>query len=181
MKKSFCVFLIIALTLIGESITFSWRGFDNGRWTNRDDQNETSGGMLAPYIDAGSSIWTRRVGRDSDKNWKNGPLKTKSIGKTEQYLMYHSWSASCELSNSDPALTKGHWHGYADVPNKDPDEGYKYKVDGVVNESFSRDDTDWFAHHDPDDTIDDCSAWASISMFDAANNISYDSYSHVPF
>ncbi len=174
MKKSFCVFLIIALTMIGVSISFSWRGFDNGRWTNRDEQNETSGGIMGPY--GSGNVWTQRVGRDSDDK-----LKTESIGKTSQSLFAHDWSASCELSNSDPALTKGHWHGYADVPNKDPDEDYKYKVDGVVNESFSRDDTDWFAYHDTDESIDDCSAWASISMYDGVNNISYDSYSHVPF
>lgn len=179
MKKSFCVFLIIALTLIGVSITFSWRGFDNGRWTNRDDQIEDPGNMIG--VDGFGAAWIRRVGRDSDKNPDDGPLKTESIGRTYQSLVYHHWYASCTLSNDDPALTKGNWHGYADVPNKDPDTDYKYKVDGEVDKDFSRGDIDWFADHDPGDTIDDCSAWASIDMFDAANNISYDSYSHVPF
>lgn len=179
MKKSFCVFLIIALLLIGVSITFSWRGYDNERWTNRDGQEETSGILFGRG--GGEGAWKRRVGSDSDRNSENGPLKTKSKGEVVMSAFYFSWSAFCELSNSDPALTKGNWHGYADVPNTEPDENYKYKVDGVVNKDFSRDDTDWFANFDIDDAIDDCSAWASISMFDAANNISYDSYSHVPF
>lgn len=177
MKKSFFVFFSIALLLIGASITFSWRGFDNGRWTNRDDQTETSGVLRGRGGPPVSVHWTKRVGLDSDGQ---GIIKTESLSRINVSVFCTDWAAYCSISNIDPTLTKGNWDGFAVVPNTDPDEDYKYNVNGIVNESFSRYDMDWLAYF-RDTSIDDCSAWAYISMFDGVNNIAYDSYSHVPF
>lgn len=68
MKKSFCVFFSIVLLLIGASISFSWRGYDNDRWTNRDEQTETSGvwGVPTAWVTIGQNVWPvtlTRIGR----------------------------------------------------------------------------------------------------------------------
>lgn len=181
MKRSFCIFLTITLTLIGVSLTFSWRGYDaeKKRWTNRDEQKETRT-SFGNYYNNGAN-WIKRRGEDSDKNSKEGPLKTKSYTSAENGLNEQGWFAMATLSNRDPALSKGHWHGYAKVPYKSPDTDYKYGVAGRVTRMFNRRSENLLPYPDLERSIEDCSAWSNIAMFDGVNKIHYDSYSHVPF
>lgn len=63
-------------------------------------------------------------------------------------------------------------------PHTDSDPDYT----GTVDKDFSRSDTDWWELLDTDETIDDCSAWATIDGRDPfLVKSSYSSYSHVPF
>ena len=182
MKKYFCVFLTIAFILTGIGITLSERGFDNGRWNNRDEQDEN---YRQTYL---NEDYTERIARDSDGDAANNdddydysPLTTSAYGKARQTLAYHNWSASSSVSNSDPDFY-GSWSAFADVPNTDPDEDSNPGYTGTVGRSFSRSDTDWFAYLDTNDSINDCRAWAYIDGKDLFNaKLSHYSYANISF
>lgn len=182
MKKYFCVFLTIALLLTLADITLSERGYDNGRWTNRDKQVEY---YYQTYL---NEDYTERIARDSDGDEANddddyaySPLTTSCDTEARQTLAYHKWSASANLSNSNPHFYGG-WEGYADVPNQKPDKGYNPTYTGTVDEDFSRSDTDWFAYLDTNESIKGCRAYAIINGKDLFNfKRSYSSYAHIPF
>lgn len=173
-------FLTIAFVFTGIGITLSERGFDNGRWNNRDYQDEH---YYQTYL---NEDYTERIARDSDGHADNedddyaySPLTTSAYGKTRQTLAYHRWSASSSFSNTDPNLY-GNWAGFADVPNKRPDTDSDPQYRGTVGEGFSRADIDWFSYRDTNETINDCKAWADISGRDIlAPKFRYYSYANI--
>ena len=174
MKKYFYVLLIITVLFTGVGIT-GMRGPYEGRYSNRDRQQQFIG------IELGA-IFIERFAEDSDAGPENGPLKTSAYGKVRQTVAYHSWEASAHLSNS--ALDfYGNWAGYADVPNKRPDtDSSNPDFQGTVDEDFSRSDTDWWAHLNISETIEESDAWATINAKQVFNvRHDWSSYAHVPF
>ena len=161
MKRLF-VFLIIALILGIAAIGFSRRGQDpeNGRWSNRDKDEEQRWGEANITDPDYTYDNISRYGEDSD-----GPLSSTSnsgahrdvIGASARIKAEGSdahdvweWSGSATLSHDWITTTPG--------PNPDQDSG---GTRGDFEENFSI-NLDGF-DRDPEDTISGCSAWGWVA------------------
>ena len=177
MKKYVFSFFLVLLIFCGTVTTLSFRGFDNGRWTNRDKQEEKSG--IEGFFTE-SSVYTKRIGEDSDAAGGD-PLETEAFGKARQTFFYHMWEAKCMLRNKNKRV-HGRWSGYADVPNKEPDTDEDFNYRGKVKKNFKRSDQDWWLiDGNTIESVNSCVARAEIDGYDPCKKIAYDSVSHVPF
>ena len=166
--KKFSALLILAMVFSIVSISFSLRGPVDGRWHNRDTDEERK---WSDPDNPDFYVSISRYGEDSD-----GPAYSKSSASASQHLLY-TW-VEVGAKNSDNHDVWEYWgsaylaHDWVTAtPRPNPDQGGGSR-NGDFSDNFNTYLTG-FGHLAPADTISDCQANGSVwsdPLYVAANN-----------
>ena len=173
LKHFVCMLIIFAFFMTIQSNTRS----DNDIY-NEDEQLETR------YYDYNHTWKITQYGRDSE-----GQLQTSAYISANQSRHRHSLYAYTFFysSYSYPKI-QGSWYVRAQLhhdwaTDEEPYENrgkIKGKAGGV-GDSGSQSDADFWADHDPSETINSCDAYAEATAYHPSKNASYRSVAYAPF
>lgn len=177
MKKVFCI-----LAMLVFMTTVMLQLYSDNDVYNEDEEVETR------YYNKMGETWkVKQRGRDSEDN---GNLSTSVSTYTAQTKAWtHAMSAYAYYNSSytDPKF-EGQWylraqlnHSWATDEEPFEDSGKIYGKKYGMNKSGSQSDIDYFAWHDPLDTITDCDSFAEATIYHPSQDKNYRSVAYSYF